>query len=98
MLMRFHFSIFLLVKCSEFLVMVLDMDRCLKEVITQMRVFRLGYRCIIGTVIAGLIFTPDKAGVFRQRLLRFERIDPTISERISAAMTGSMPGMESEHW
>lgn len=69
MLMCFHFSILLLIEYSEFLAMALDMARCLKEVIPQMGVFRLEHRRIIGTVIAGLVLTPDKTGVFRQRLL-----------------------------
>lgn len=72
--MRFRFSILLQVEYSEFRAMVLDMTRCIKEVIPQIGVSRIGHRRIIGTVVAGLIFTPDKIGAFRQRLLRFERI------------------------
>lgn len=74
-LMRFHFSILLLIECSEFLAMVPDMACCLKEVIPQIGISRLGNRRIIGTVIAGLVLTPDKTGVFHQRLLRLEGID-----------------------
>ena len=47
-----------------------------RTVIPQIGVSRLGHRRIIGAIIAGLILTPDKTGVFRQRLLRLERIDP----------------------
>lgn len=84
-LMRFHFSVLLLVKCSEFLAMVLDMTCCFKEVIPQIGIARLGHRRIIGTVAAGLILTPDKTGVFRQRLLRLERADPADFRKDSAS-------------
>lgn len=88
-LMRFHFSILLLIECSEFLAMVLDVARCLKEVIPQIGVSRLGHRRIIGTVIAGLILTPDKTGVFRQRLLRLEGIDPADLRKDSGSHDGA---------
>ena len=91
-LMRFHFSIFLLIECSKFLAMVLDMARCLKEVIPQIGVSRLGHRRIIGTVIAGLILAPDKTGVFRQRLLRLEGIDPADFRKDSASHDGAYAG------